>query len=105
MANLLTRKVMENMSRQYRKDNGISNPASNSNISVGNINAVEEALLLSLMKNKLNNVSSNNIKFENPKEIQRLKLEDLVGYKEKGDESKLATSHKISLEELAHRHK
>lgn len=105
MANLLTRKVMENMSRQYRKDKGTSSSTFVGNQSNKNINVEEEALLLSLMKNKLNNISSNNTNLENSKGIQKFKLEDLVGYKQKQNEIGLTTSNKISLEELAHRHK
>lgn len=94
MTNLLIKKVMDNMARQYRKENGISNSMQTVNEVSGNISKAEEALLLNIIKNKAE--SSPMKSFTG----QKVTLGDLATYKEKDSERKRGTSSKISLEEL-----
>lgn len=101
MANLLTRKIMENMSRQYKKDHYYRDiPSIRGQEGRGNINSNEEALLLSLIK-KNESPNHRNLGMGG----QRLNLDDLAGYKNKGNERKVPISNKLSLEELAQRQK
>lgn len=98
MANLLIKKVMDNMARQHRKDNGTSRSVSTVDGAMGNISKVEENLLLNIIKSKEEG------SFSKSSAGQKVSLSDLAGYREKDCGRKGNTPSKISLEELAKKH-
>ncbi|QUH19753.1 hypothetical protein [Alkaliphilus sp. B6464] len=103
MANLLTRKVMDNIARQYRKDNATNSSSSIGQESNGNIDSREEALILSLINNSSINPNSNNIRYQKPQEIKKIQLENLIEYSNQSAEKATKSSFAITLEELANK--
>ncbi|MBU5676177.1 hypothetical protein KQI88_07090 [Alkaliphilus sp. MSJ-5] len=103
MANLLTRKVMDNIARQYRKENVTNSSSSMEQESNGNIDSREEALLLGLINSSSTNPNSNNIRYQKPQEIKKIKLENLIEYSKQPAEENQKCSFAISLEELANK--
>lgn len=103
MANLLTRKVMDNIARQYRKDNTTNSSSSMEQESNGNIDSREEALLLGLINSSSINSNINNIRYQKPQEIKKIKLENLIEYSNQSAEKTTKSSFAISLEDLANK--
>lgn len=95
MTNLLIKKVMDNMARQYRKENGISDSMPTMNEISGNISKAEEALLVNIIKNKEESSAMKSCTG------QKVSLGELAMYKEKDSERKKNAPSKISLGELA----
>jgi hypothetical protein len=104
MANLLTKKVMDNMARQYRKENGMSSSTSSQQESVGNINPTEESLLLGVIKNNLTQKSGGYTREQNYQGVKKLNLEDLVGHSKQSAHKITRSSSAITLDELASKH-
>lgn len=92
---------MDNMSRQYRKENGINSSISSQKESKGNINSKEEALLLGLIQNNLGCIDT---KVSGCKTVRKVKLEDLAGHSKKQEYETRKASSTITLEELAKNH-
>jgi len=95
---------MDNMARQYRHENGISSSTSTQQVSRGNINAGEESLLLSVIKNKATQTSGNDTRGQSYQGVKKLNLEDLIGYVKQSPDRTTKCSSSITLEELAKKH-
>lgn len=94
---------MDNIARQYRKDNATNSFSSIGQESNVNIDSREEALLLGLINNRSNSLNSNNIRYQKPQEIKKIKLENLIEYSNQSAEKNQKCSSAISLEELANK--
>lgn len=92
---------MDNIARQYRKDNDTNSSSSMEQESNENIDSREEALILSLINKSSINANSNYIRFQNPQEIKKIKLENLIEYSNQPAEKTTKTSFAITLEDLA----
>lgn len=99
MANLLTRKVMDHMSRQYRNEKGMN--SSSQETSKGNINPGEEAMLLGLINNKL--ATTNGTRGQSYQGVKKLNLEDLIGQSKQPEYKIGKCSSAITLEELVNK--
>ena len=99
MANLLTRKIMDHMSRQYRNEKGLN--SSSQQESKGNMNPGEEALLLGLINNKL--ATTNGTRGKSHQGVKKLNLEDLIGQSKQSEHKVGRSSSSITLEELANK--
>jgi len=92
---------MDNMSRQYRKEKGIRKDSLRQESSVRNINAVEESLLLGVMKNNIPNTNDYSTRRQNNTGVKKINLEDLVGHSKQSTHQAIKQSSAISLDELA----
>ncbi len=92
---------MDNIARQYRKENATNSSSSMEQDSNGNIDSREEALILSLINKSSINPNSNYIRFQKPQEIKKIKLENLIEYSNQSAEKTTKSSFAITLEDLA----